>query len=381
MKLSDLPDIDFVDIDRDTVQQAVFDAYTNITGRMLAQGDPIRLYNLFITEVIIRLLNKLNDTGKQNLLKYANGGKLDNLAALVRTTRLQSSTATTTLMVTLSAARANETIIPAGTRVASGDNKYFATDEDLIITAGSLTGTVGATCTDTGITGNGYMPGEISLIVDPVAYVASISNTTQSEGGSETETDDAFRARTFEAPESFSTAGPAGAYRYHVMSMNSGIIDVGLGSPQPGTVEIAPLMSGGTPPGEELINEVQEALMKRDVRPLTDYVQVVPPEQITYDVDVTYYIYAEADMTTVQAKVNEAVNKFVLWQKSVLGRDVNPSELHQAIKEIQGVKRVIINQPGFLTVYRGNDAEGNYHPSQVAIASSISVTMGGVEDE
>ena len=165
------------------------------------------------------------------------------------------------------------------------------------------------------------------------------------------------------------------------MSMNSGIIDVGLGSPQPGTVEIAPLMSGGTPPGEELINEVQEALMKRDVRPLTDYVQVVPPEQITYDVDVTYYIYAEADMTTVQAKVNEAVNKFVLWQKSVLGRDVNPSELHQAIKEIQGVKRVIINQPGFLTVYRGNDAERNYHPSQVAIASSISVTMGGVEDE
>ena len=381
MKLSDLPDIDFVDVDRDTVQQAVFDAYTNITGRTLAQGDPIRLYNLYITEVIIRLLNKLNDTGKQNLLKYANGGKLDNLAALVRTTRLQSSAATTTLMVTLSAARANETIIPAGTRVASGDNKYFATDEDLIITVGSLTGTVGATCTDTGITGNGYMPGEISLIVDPVAYVASISNTTQSEGGSETETDDAFRARIFEAPESFSTAGPAGAYRYHVMSMNSGIIDVGLSSPQPGTVEIAPLMSGGTLPGEELINEVQEALMKRDVRPLTDYVQVVPPEQITYDVDVTYYIYAEADMTTVQAKVNEAVNKFVLWQNSVLGRDVNPSELHQAIKEIQGVKRVIIHQPGFLTVYRGNDAEGNYHPSQVAIASSISVTMGGAEDE
>ena len=130
MKLSDLPDIDFVDVDRDTVQQAVFDAYTNITGRTLAQGDPIRLYNLFITEVIIRLLNKLNDTGKQNLLKYANGGKLDNLAALVRTTRLQSSAATTTLMVTLSAARANETIIPAGTRVASGDNKYFATDEE-----------------------------------------------------------------------------------------------------------------------------------------------------------------------------------------------------------------------------------------------------------
>ena len=121
--------------------------------------------------------------------------------------------------------------------------------------------------------------------------------------------------------------------------------------------------------------------MKRDVRPLTDYVQVVPPEQITYDVDVTYYIYAEADMTTVQAKVNEAVNKFVLWQNSVLGRDVNPSELHQAIQEIQGVKRVIIHQPGFLTVYRGNDAEGNYHPSQVAIASSISVTMGGAEDE
>ena len=131
MKLADLPDIDFVDIDAETIEMALFSAYTSITGRTLGQADPIRLFILFVADVIIRLLNKINDTGKQNLLKYSNGDNLDNLAANAWVTRIPASAATTTLEVTLSGERSTETVIPAGTRVSPESNVYFATDAAL----------------------------------------------------------------------------------------------------------------------------------------------------------------------------------------------------------------------------------------------------------
>ena len=107
----------------------------------------------------------------------------------------------------------------------------FATDKALVIPAGETEGTVSASCTKTGATGNNYTAGEIHMIVDPVPFVKSIVNTTKSEGGSDIETDDALRERVFEAPESFSTAGPAGAYAFWAKSTNSAIVDVSLGKP------------------------------------------------------------------------------------------------------------------------------------------------------
>lgn len=49
------------------------DVYTAVTGRTLAKADPVRLFILVIASVVIMLLNKINYTGKQNLLKYAKG--------------------------------------------------------------------------------------------------------------------------------------------------------------------------------------------------------------------------------------------------------------------------------------------------------------------
>lgn len=66
---------------------------------------------------------------------------------------------------------------------------------------------VAATCTETGSAGNGLTAGELSTMVDPVPYVASVANTATTEGGAEIESDADLAERVFLAPGAYSTAG------------------------------------------------------------------------------------------------------------------------------------------------------------------------------
>lgn len=372
MKLAELPDVDFVNVAADEVQASIFECYQNITGRSVAKGDPTRLFLLTMSDVIIRLLNDINYTGKQNLLKYAIGEALDNLAALTETGRLPASAAMTTIQITLSEARDNEVIVPAGTRIATADGVYFALSEAVIVTAGQTTATGEAVCTETGDIGNGYLPGEINQIVDPVAYVSAMTNTTQSEGGSDEEDDESLRERAHEAPERFSVAGPEGAYQYHAKSVNSAITDVAVTSPSPGVVNIYPLLEGGEIPGEELLEEIEDRLSDKTIRPLTDDVEVKAPTKASYDITGTYYIDSNDtnQAADIQARVTEAINEYILWQKSKLGRDINPSKLISMVMAA-GVKRVDVTAPVFTKLEN----------TQVAVADEISMTMAGAEEE
>ena len=49
--LENLPEIEFVDSDKETVLAELVNLFTAITGRTLAQGDPIRLFLNTIAEV------------------------------------------------------------------------------------------------------------------------------------------------------------------------------------------------------------------------------------------------------------------------------------------------------------------------------------------
>lgn len=369
--LKSLPEIVFVDADAKSVESTIISEYETITGRTLAKGDPIRLFLLTIANVIILLLNKINETGKQNLLRYASGANLDHIGALVGAERIPASAATTTIEVTLSAKLGTTTVIPKGTRFTAGDNVFFGLDETMLILSGDLTGTGRATCLDSGDIGNGYIPGQIKILVDPVPYVASVENTTLSEGGSEEQSDDSFREVIHEAPESFSVAGPDGAYKYHAKRASANISDVYVWSPEPGVVEVRPLLNGGIIPGEEILNKVLAVLDDKRIRPLTDKVTVQAPEQEEYVVKLSYYIDSEdaAYASAIQQAVNNAVDEYIDWQKAVLGRDINPSELIARVMAA-GAKRVVVESPAFTVIANCN----------VAVCTECIVNLGGIED-
>lgn len=128
----------------------------------------------------------------------------------------------------------------------------FATDEDVLLPAGTLSVAVTATCVTTGESGNGWQPAQISALVDNIGnHDINVTNLTESTGGCGEENDDALRKRIQLAPESFSTAGSYGAYRFHTLSVSQSIIDVAVLGPDEGLaegcVEIHPLTLNGLP--------------------------------------------------------------------------------------------------------------------------------------
>ena len=74
--------------------------------------------------------------------------------------------------------------IPKGTRARAGD-LFFATTLYAEIPVGEETVDVPAVCLSTGTAGNGYLSGEINVLVDPVNYVDRIENLTETAGGTD----------------------------------------------------------------------------------------------------------------------------------------------------------------------------------------------------
>lgn len=375
-----LPEINFVTADKEVVENEILALYTTITGRKLAPADPIRLFLLAITNIVILLLNRINDTGKQNLLAYARGANLDHIGIALGVERLQATGAVTTMKLTASMARPEGIAIPKGTRFTSGDGVFFALTEPYYLSANETSILVKVVCTEASVKGNGYPIGSITTLVDPIPYIASVTNTTISEGGADVETDDAFRERIREAPESFSCAGAEGAYEFFTKKASALISSVKVVSPKPGDVVVYPGLVSGEIAKVEILKLVETALTDKKVRPLTDNVSVKAPAAKNYNINLQYYIDADnayyAD--TIKDRVDEAVTNYIKWQSGKVGRDIIPSELIRRVMEA-GAKRVTVTSPTFTVIKDGRKEDG--YQVELAQCTGKTITYGGVEHE
>lgn len=378
--LKNAPDISF--IDNKTIEDvrdemvADYEEYmTKATGQTvtLPRSSPHRGVLYAAVLQIYQGFQYIDRAGKQSLLKYSYSDFLDNLGMLKGVTRSPATAAVTTLRFTISAVRQVATAIPKGTRVSAGGSVYFATDEYAEIPAGGSTVDVPATCTDTGTEGNDMAAGDLTTMVDPLPYVASVTNTTATEGGADMESDDDLAERIYLAPGAYSTAGPEDGYLYHAKQFNPSIGDVVATSNQAaGTVDIVFIMADGKTPGEEMINGLKEYLSGRTRRPMTDLVNVSAPAEVTYTVNLTYYINRSdsARAVAIQEAVQTAVADYLTWQRTI-GRDINPSKL-VALVMAAGAKRVTVTAPTYTTV----DAI-----KVSALSGSPTISYGGLEDD
>lgn len=372
ISLDNLPDVDFVIKDAEKIKTELIKDFEKVSERTLYPGDPLRLLLLTFAKYFTLLRNNIDLSAKQNFLKYAQEGFIENIGALVGVERAEAAPASVSVKFTLSEAQENIVIIPKGTRVTCNDKIYFQTTEESEIKAGEVSAVVKAECMETGTIGNGYYAGQINKIVDPFGYLASVENTDVSDGGADRESIENFRERILIAPESFSSAGPGGAYEYWAKTANQNIYDVSVVSPNPGEVEIIPLMKGGIIPTDEVLESVKEVCSADDRRPLTDRVFVSAPERVSYDIDIKYYI-SKSDLTgglAIQENIRNAVDMFALWQCEKLNRDINPSKLIQKVMET-GVKRVDVINPKYRKI----------EYNQIAAAENINIVYGGVEDD
>lgn len=364
-------DINFVEVDADTIINDMISDFEALANRKLSDSDPIQLLIRWAANIIIQERMLINNAAKMNLRTYATGEQLDVLADFIGCERLQAKAAETTMRFYISKTLEYDYIIPQGTRI-SVNELVFSTTKQLSIQQGSIYGDVTAICTTTGTNGNDCLPGTITELVDVFQYYEKCENITTSNGGTNIETDEELRERMKLLPESYSTAGPIGAYKYLVKSASNNIVDVYVTSPTPGTVSIYPLCDKGTLPTSELIEDIELLLNDDKSRPLTDKVNVYKPSELSYNIDFKYFISKDNESIAkdISKNIAESVNNYIDWQESKLGRAINPSKLTELVMGA-GASRVEITSPIYKLVPNNS----------VAKNANLNIKSGGIEND
>ncbi|MCL1826551.1 MAG: baseplate J/gp47 family protein [Candidatus Cloacimonetes bacterium] len=390
--INDLPEVLFAKVDTKEVEQAIITMYEGITNTTLFPGDPVRLF-LSTLAADRAQENAITDwMNKQNLLRYATGNFLDHLGYWGDVQRLPASPSKTTLLFTQQEERAIPTIIPKGTRATADGKVFFATDVATTIPAGDYQAEVSATCLSTGTVSNGLVAGQVNRLVDRIAFIEKVINTSTTQGGSDIENDESLRKRIRLAPERFTTAGSELAYIYYALTAHSNIEDVAILSPKPVWVELYIMLKGGEipdPEGAEITavkdifgvhdgtstnSTMSNTMSGKKIRPLTDFVQVYPINAVDIDYTVRWYVTSEqaVDLKTIQENIANAVTEYEVWQKAKAGRDIVPDKLISLCRSA-GAKRVQLTGLEFIRL--SSNQVANFLPN------ADRIEFGGVEAE
>lgn len=361
-------DPQFVELDPAKITADLVAQFEALSGRTLYPAQYERLLIDLLAYLSVVNRSALQEACKQQLVRYSSAPILDRLGELVGVTRLEAQGAQTTLQFTLAAALLVDLVIPSGFQVQTRDGgATFATVQALLVPAGLTQGQVIAECQTPGNAWDGYQPGDICVPLQALpAGVSTVMNITGTSGGANPETDDHLRLRIMSAPDQFSSAGPAGAYRYHAMSASPDVVDVAVETPEPGVVAVYPLLATGIPAAEVLML-IHDTLSAETVRPLCDEVRVLAPVQVPFAVHANLTLYATADPVAVMAAAQAAALLYRQDRQGGLGRDLIGAQLLKALA-VDGVYDVEL-------VGWANQALGAH---QWAHCSSINLVMSGL---
>lgn len=361
----------FFDTDGEKILADIKAEYEALIGFVLAPGQAETLIlNAFAYRFQLALITA-NEAAKQNLLAFAKYPMIDYLGDFLGVERLGPDTAKCKLKFNLVEDHP-ELVIPKGVRVQSIDTKaVFITLEDVNVELDDEFVLVEAECTSEGIIGNGYEVGEISIVLDPQAYVDFAQNNEITAGGSNAETDDGLRERIRLAPSSFSSAGTTDAYKFFARSAHASIIDVGVNSPEPGIVAIYPLMAGGIDPSEQIITAIETICNSDRVKALNDTIEVVAPSKNNYAITVNLTLKTGAIELIEKARVEESLLEYANKRKTKLGVDAVISQISAAASSDK-IYNVEVELPA---------TDITASSTQIAFCTAITVNVIGFSNE
>jgi phage-related baseplate assembly protein len=214
------------------------------------------------------------------------------------------------------------------------------------------------------------------------------------------EPDSRLRTRVQAAFWAPAAAGPGGTYRWHAMAAHADVIDVGVHSPRPGDVQVTVLAAEAVDPadatdaeiaaGQALfpdrappsgqvwrvgrldaapLADVRRALDADAVVPLTDRVQVVPPELAVYTLAAELTLYPGPDADVVRAEAEAAVAAELLALRRI-GHDHARARLIAALAR-PGVQNVELASP---------PADVVIPPTGIAACTAVAITVAEARD-
>lgn len=376
-KLYDLPDISFIDnITIDTIVTELKEDFQEKCYEIEGKSYEIRnfdLYSVLINCIALKLYQGyqiIDKAGKMNLLRYATGDHLQHIGFGRSVEKIQGTAASCYVRFSLESVRDEVIVIKEGTRVSPGNDVYYETTEYNEVPVGELYKDILVECQYVGTVGNNYGIGTINTLVDIIPFV-TVSNTTIPSNGTDEETDEQYRERIFIAPSGNSTVGTEDSCIYYCKTYDPTISDVKVINSTESIVRIIVLKQHGEIPEAEYLEELKKFLSLPDKRHVTDKFVVEAPVIVEFEATVTYFIYKNdtANVDKIQEAVSAANNEYVEWQKSKIGRSVNPSQLVYKLIAA-GAKYVDVNN----FIYTDIDS--------LSVAyCNINLVFGGVSNE
>lgn len=143
------------------------------------------------------------------------------------------------------------------------------------------------------------------------------------------EDDETYRQRLALAPESWSTAGPVGAYLFWALSASGDVLDVAAYSEDEGVclaprirIVILPRDGLSEPERTVLLATVKEALSRIRLRPLGDLVTVELAADLPFNVSAILKIRQGASAEIVKAEAEKRIRQYCSGRLRWIGDDV-----------------------------------------------------------
>jgi uncharacterized phage protein gp47/JayE len=238
-------------------------------------------------------------------------------------------------------------VIPIGTRVATPSDNVtasieFETTEQVTLDVNG-TATAAIIAIDAGSSGN-VKSGSITIIVNNISGVSSVSNTNGTSDGFDIESDEGLKTRILEENQKAEGAGNSSDYVSWAKQI-AGVGDVIVDPLWNGsnTVRVIIIDRNGDPASLEIINNVQDYLDPNQSgsgdgqAPIGAIVTVDTVTPVTIDVDIPSLQITE-DYTLDQVKQNIEVSLDEYFKSIVVGDTVI----------VKGTEAAIIQTPGVL---------------------------------
>lgn len=290
---------------------------------------------MLLIEALAYAMSLLAEEGQiaaeEHLVAKATRAGLVALGANRSTPPLPAATARTTIRFSIDVARPANVLVDAGSRVsAEAGGLIFTTLAPAVIVAGALFAEVPAEAAEAGDVGNGYLPGQVTTMLDPVAGVAA-ANTVTSEGGADPEEAELYRLRVANAFDRVSPGGGLGWYTETAVGVSSAIIDVAVIRPAPCYVDIYPLTATGAA-GPALRDQVKAAFNTVEALDIRFGDEVTIKVSIAVPIAPVLTIRLRGNTVGAKTLAASAANEVLTGWGQRLGAAVAPSEIEDKAK-------------------------------------------------
>ncbi len=337
-RFQNIPEPQLVEVNYEADLASLKQRYQAGTGHYPDTNDPETFHLEQLAYEKNELKALINYESKQNLLPFAEKERLDNIGLLTETERLDASKARTVMRFQF--AEHSDLVVPKGFQVIAADNQtLFETLEETVVSTQTAHVDINVACSEPGVVGNGFLPGEINQAVEPIPTLESVTNTATSQGGAEVEDDDAFAYRIYLSPSKFSTCGPYEAYEYFALSSNTSIKGVSVWTPAPNEIEISAILQDGTLPNQAIKDQIKAECSGAKRVPMGDVVRVVDAEDVVATASFHLQIYSDyASLAeSIKATAQTHIQTMIKAWKTQHGRDIVPAALTSLAQRIEGV--------------------------------------------